>query len=195
MVGSLIWNPDGKRSLNRISTFKILCNSKVLIRSCLSDSLSLETETLPGGPVTSALAIPGAGGPGGPCISGQTVHTGPAPLPGKVFSDLTLTLAPPCTFYSLVQILPFEQHVPSGSSWASRKLQGFRKSGVSLGEVFQQSDIWLFPFPAAKPEILTHDKFVNGVFQCVAAGFPEPTIDWYFCPGTEQRWDDDLGSI
>ncbi|XP_003415931.2 mast/stem cell growth factor receptor Kit isoform X2 [Loxodonta africana] len=38
-----------------------------------------------------------------------------------------------------------------------------------------------------KPEILTSDRLVNGKLQCVAAGFPEPTIEWYFCPGTEQR--------
>ncbi|XP_037685759.1 mast/stem cell growth factor receptor Kit isoform X2 [Choloepus didactylus] len=36
-----------------------------------------------------------------------------------------------------------------------------------------------------KPEILTSDRLMNGMLQCVAAGFPEPTIDWYFCP--EQR--------
>ncbi|KAK2508701.1 hypothetical protein MC885_005852, partial [Smutsia gigantea] len=46
-----------------------------------------------------------------------------------------------------------------------------------------------------KPEILTHDKFVNGVFQCVAAGFPEPTIDWYFCPATEQRCSVPVGPV
>ncbi|XP_030897761.1 mast/stem cell growth factor receptor Kit [Leptonychotes weddellii] len=40
---------------------------------------------------------------------------------------------------------------------------------------------------AAKPEILTHESLVNGMLQCVVAGFPEPTVDWYFCPGTEQR--------
>jgi len=39
----------------------------------------------------------------------------------------------------------------------------------------------------AKPEILTHESLVNGMLQCVVAGFPEPTVDWYFCPGTEQR--------
>ncbi|XP_021557322.1 mast/stem cell growth factor receptor Kit isoform X5 [Neomonachus schauinslandi] len=38
-----------------------------------------------------------------------------------------------------------------------------------------------------KPEILTHESLVNGMLQCVVAGFPEPTVDWYFCPGTEQR--------
>ncbi|XP_020830990.1 mast/stem cell growth factor receptor Kit isoform X1 [Phascolarctos cinereus] len=38
-----------------------------------------------------------------------------------------------------------------------------------------------------KPEILTSDRLMNGLLQCVAAGFPKPTIDWYFCPGTEQR--------
>ncbi|XP_021563107.1 mast/stem cell growth factor receptor Kit [Carlito syrichta] len=38
-----------------------------------------------------------------------------------------------------------------------------------------------------KPEILTYDRLVNGTLQCVAAGFPEPVIDWYFCPGAEQR--------
>lgn len=41
--------------------------------------------------------------------------------------------------------------------------------------------------PAAKPEILTYDRLVNGMLQCVAEGFPEPTIDWYFCTGAEQR--------
>uniref|UniRef100_A0A8C8ALW2 Mast/stem cell growth factor receptor Kit n=1 Tax=Otus sunia TaxID=257818 RepID=A0A8C8ALW2_9STRI len=38
-----------------------------------------------------------------------------------------------------------------------------------------------------KPEILTLDILSNGILQCVAAGFPAPTIYWYFCPGTEQR--------
>nr|XP_048270845.1 mast/stem cell growth factor receptor Kit isoform X2 [Myodes glareolus] len=38
-----------------------------------------------------------------------------------------------------------------------------------------------------KPEILTSDRLQNGMLQCVAVGFPEPTIDWYFCTGTEQR--------
>ncbi|XP_038165571.1 mast/stem cell growth factor receptor Kit isoform X2 [Arvicola amphibius] len=38
-----------------------------------------------------------------------------------------------------------------------------------------------------KPEILTSDRLPNGMLQCVAEGFPEPTIDWYFCTGTEQR--------
>ncbi|KAL1791344.1 mast/stem cell growth factor receptor Kit isoform X2 [Sigmodon hispidus] len=38
-----------------------------------------------------------------------------------------------------------------------------------------------------KPEILTSDRLTNGMLQCVAAGFPKPTIDWYFCTGTEQR--------
>jgi hypothetical protein len=41
--------------------------------------------------------------------------------------------------------------------------------------------------PAAKPEILTYDRLINGMLQCVAEGFPEPTIDWYFCTGAEQR--------
>ncbi|XP_058523276.1 mast/stem cell growth factor receptor Kit isoform X2 [Ochotona princeps] len=38
-----------------------------------------------------------------------------------------------------------------------------------------------------KPKILTSSRLVNGVLQCVAAGFPEPTIEWYFCLGAEQR--------
>ncbi|XP_012579675.1 PREDICTED: mast/stem cell growth factor receptor Kit isoform X2 [Condylura cristata] len=38
-----------------------------------------------------------------------------------------------------------------------------------------------------KPVILTRDSLMNGMLQCVAEGFPEPTIDWYFCPGAEQR--------
>ncbi|EPY86475.1 mast/stem cell growth factor receptor Kit precursor [Camelus ferus] len=46
-----------------------------------------------------------------------------------------------------------------------------------------------------KPEILTHDRLANGMLQCVAAGFPEPTIDWYFCPGTEQRCSVPIGPV
>ncbi|NWI97534.1 KIT factor, partial [Pitta sordida] len=38
-----------------------------------------------------------------------------------------------------------------------------------------------------KPEILTLGMLSNDILQCVAAGFPAPTIYWYFCPGTEQR--------
>ncbi|XP_036271962.1 mast/stem cell growth factor receptor Kit isoform X1 [Pipistrellus kuhlii] len=36
-----------------------------------------------------------------------------------------------------------------------------------------------------KPEILSLERLTNGMLQCVAAGFPEPTIDWSFCPGSE----------
>ncbi|XP_020766081.2 mast/stem cell growth factor receptor Kit isoform X2 [Odocoileus virginianus] len=46
-----------------------------------------------------------------------------------------------------------------------------------------------------KPEILTHERLVNGMLQCVATGFPEPTIDWYFCPGTEQRCSVPIGPV
>ncbi|XP_060236756.1 mast/stem cell growth factor receptor Kit isoform X3 [Meriones unguiculatus] len=42
-------------------------------------------------------------------------------------------------------------------------------------------------FVNTKPEILTSDRLVNGILQCVAAGFPKPIIEWYFCTGTEQR--------
>ncbi|XP_054544350.1 mast/stem cell growth factor receptor Kit isoform X2 [Talpa occidentalis] len=46
-----------------------------------------------------------------------------------------------------------------------------------------------------KPVILTRDRLVNGMLQCVAEGFPEPTIDWYFCPGTEQRCSVPVGQV
>ncbi|XP_027453769.1 mast/stem cell growth factor receptor Kit isoform X1 [Callorhinus ursinus] len=46
-----------------------------------------------------------------------------------------------------------------------------------------------------KPEILTHESLVNGMLQCVVAGFPEPTVDWYFCPGTEQRCSVPIGPM
>uniref|UniRef100_A0A452TG87 Mast/stem cell growth factor receptor Kit n=1 Tax=Ursus maritimus TaxID=29073 RepID=A0A452TG87_URSMA len=46
-----------------------------------------------------------------------------------------------------------------------------------------------------KPEILTHESLVNGMLQCVVAGFPEPTVDWYFCPGTEQRCSAPVGPM
>ncbi|KAM4854587.1 mast/stem cell growth factor receptor Kit isoform 2-T2 [Thomomys bottae] len=38
-----------------------------------------------------------------------------------------------------------------------------------------------------KPEIVTYGRSTNDMLQCVAEGFPEPTIDWYFCVGVEQR--------
>ncbi|KAL6050581.1 hypothetical protein STEG23_023713 [Scotinomys teguina] len=42
-------------------------------------------------------------------------------------------------------------------------------------------------YVSTKPEILTSDRLKNGMLQCVAVGFPKPTIDWYFCTGAEQR--------
>ncbi|XP_060102337.1 mast/stem cell growth factor receptor Kit isoform X2 [Heteronotia binoei] len=41
-----------------------------------------------------------------------------------------------------------------------------------------------------KPEILSLDRLSNGMFHCVAAGYPAPTIDWYFCPLAEPRCSD-----
>ncbi|XP_015261603.1 PREDICTED: mast/stem cell growth factor receptor Kit [Gekko japonicus] len=41
-----------------------------------------------------------------------------------------------------------------------------------------------------KPEILSLDRLSNGMFHCVAAGYPAPTIDWYFCPPAEPRCSD-----
>ncbi|XP_066242256.1 mast/stem cell growth factor receptor Kit isoform X4 [Saccopteryx leptura] len=46
-----------------------------------------------------------------------------------------------------------------------------------------------------KPEILTRERLADGMLQCVAAGFPEPTIDWYFCPGAEQRCSVPVGPV
>ncbi|KAM8800610.1 mast/stem cell growth factor receptor Kit isoform 3-T3 [Rhynchonycteris naso] len=46
-----------------------------------------------------------------------------------------------------------------------------------------------------KPEILTRERLANGMLQCVAAGFPEPAIDWYFCPGAEQRCSIPVGPV
>ncbi|XP_054845636.1 mast/stem cell growth factor receptor Kit [Eublepharis macularius] len=45
-------------------------------------------------------------------------------------------------------------------------------------------------FVNTKPEILSLDRLSNGMFHCVAAGYPAPTIDWYFCPPTEPRCSD-----
>ncbi|KAJ6668530.1 hypothetical protein lerEdw1_012012, partial [Lerista edwardsae] len=41
-----------------------------------------------------------------------------------------------------------------------------------------------------KPEIITSDRLSNGMLHCVAAGYPAPTIEWYFCPTTEQSCSD-----
>ncbi|XP_077333603.1 mast/stem cell growth factor receptor Kit [Lithobates pipiens] len=45
-------------------------------------------------------------------------------------------------------------------------------------------------FVKTRPEILISDKLSNGMLQCVAAGFPVPSIEWVFCPGSEQRCTD-----
>ncbi|XP_075051843.1 mast/stem cell growth factor receptor Kit isoform X2 [Mixophyes fleayi] len=42
-------------------------------------------------------------------------------------------------------------------------------------------------FVKTKPEILIAEKVSNDVLQCVAAGFPLPSIEWSFCPGSELR--------
>nr|XP_060634516.1 mast/stem cell growth factor receptor Kit [Anolis sagrei ordinatus] len=41
-----------------------------------------------------------------------------------------------------------------------------------------------------KPEIVTSERLSNGMLHCVASGYPAPTINWYICPGTEQRCSD-----
>ncbi|XP_063776988.1 mast/stem cell growth factor receptor Kit [Pseudophryne corroboree] len=41
-------------------------------------------------------------------------------------------------------------------------------------------------FVKTKPEILIAEKFSNDLLQCVASGFPLPSINWYFCPGSDQ---------
>ncbi|KAG8591889.1 hypothetical protein GDO81_000346 [Engystomops pustulosus] len=38
-----------------------------------------------------------------------------------------------------------------------------------------------------KPEILIVEKLGNDMLQCVATGFPVPSIDWLFCPGSDSR--------
>ncbi|XP_054996120.1 mast/stem cell growth factor receptor Kit isoform X2 [Sorex araneus] len=45
-----------------------------------------------------------------------------------------------------------------------------------------------------KPSIVKHEQ-LNSVFQCTAEGFPEPTIDWYFCPVSEQRCSAPTGPV
>ncbi|XP_053559940.1 mast/stem cell growth factor receptor Kit isoform X2 [Bombina bombina] len=45
-------------------------------------------------------------------------------------------------------------------------------------------------FVKTRPEILIAERISNGMLQCVAAGFPAPTIEWFFCPGSEQRCTD-----
>ncbi|XP_048365897.1 mast/stem cell growth factor receptor Kit isoform X1 [Sphaerodactylus townsendi] len=41
-----------------------------------------------------------------------------------------------------------------------------------------------------KPEILSLDRLNNGMFHCVASGYPAPTVEWYFCPPSEPRCSD-----
>ncbi|KAM3938043.1 mast/stem cell growth factor receptor Kit isoform 3-T3 [Leptodactylus fuscus] len=41
-----------------------------------------------------------------------------------------------------------------------------------------------------KPEILIVEKLGHDMLQCVATGFPVPSIDWLFCPGSESRCSD-----
>ncbi|XP_006898149.1 PREDICTED: mast/stem cell growth factor receptor Kit-like [Elephantulus edwardii] len=48
------------------------------------------------------------------------------------------------------------------------------------------SSVTFSVYVTTKPEILTSDRLVNGKLRCVAEGFPEPVIEWYFCSGIEQ---------
>ncbi|XP_044155132.1 mast/stem cell growth factor receptor Kit isoform X2 [Bufo gargarizans] len=41
-----------------------------------------------------------------------------------------------------------------------------------------------------KPEILIVEKLGNDMLQCVATGYPAPSIDWLFCPGSDSRCTD-----
>ncbi|NP_001079177.1 KIT proto-oncogene receptor tyrosine kinase S homeolog precursor [Xenopus laevis] len=41
-----------------------------------------------------------------------------------------------------------------------------------------------------RPEILIAERTSEGTLQCVATGYPVPAIQWYFCPGSEQRCTD-----
>ncbi|XP_061440387.1 mast/stem cell growth factor receptor Kit [Rhineura floridana] len=41
-----------------------------------------------------------------------------------------------------------------------------------------------------KPEIVASDRLSNGLLRCMAAGYPAPKIDWYFCTAAEQRCSD-----
>ena len=151
------------------------------------------TETLPGGPATSV--IPEAG------RDQRPPHPQDEQSTRGLGSSNRESLFLGQTFTSAYLYLPFSgSHSPL---WATCSL----RVPLSFEKVFKNSEIVEgalvrfsssltyshFSLPPAKPEILTHDRLVNGMLQCVAAGFPEPTIDWYFCPGTEQRWDDYFG--
>lgn len=185
-VPTTTWNPDVRSPFNRIFTFQIIWSSNVSIRSSLSDSRSLKTEIPPGGPPS-----PEQGALGDPHVCRVDSRCcGWAPPTVPAFPGLTLTT--PSLYLPLgVQILPLNNMFPWGllqpregskdserMEWISVRLP----SSLTCG---------YFSFLAAKPEILTLEGLVNGMLQCVAAGFPEPTIDWYFCPGSEQRWDND----
>ncbi|XP_049645917.1 mast/stem cell growth factor receptor Kit [Suncus etruscus] len=54
---------------------------------------------------------------------------------------------------------------------------------VSNAEV--SSSVTFNVYVNTKPKILNDDQ-LNSMFQCVAVGFPEPTISWYFCAGSKQ---------
>ncbi|KAM5192518.1 mast/stem cell growth factor receptor Kit [Mantella aurantiaca] len=41
-------------------------------------------------------------------------------------------------------------------------------------------------FVKTRPEILNAERLSNGMLQCVATGFPVPSIEWVFCPGSDQ---------
>ena len=167
--------------------------AKSIGASAFSPVRQLGTETLPGGPATSV--IPEAGRAQRPTHPQDEQST----LGLDSFNQESLFLGQ--TFTSAYLYLPFTgSHSPL---WATCSL----RVPLILEKVFKNSEIvegalvrfsssltyGRFSLPPAKPEILTHDRLVNGMLHCVAAGFPEPTIDWYFCPGTEQRWDDYFG--
>ncbi|KAM8939505.1 mast/stem cell growth factor receptor Kit [Pelodytes ibericus] len=52
------------------------------------------------------------------------------------------------------------------------------------------SSVTFSVFVKTRPEILTAERISEDMLKCAAAGFPIPTIDWYFCSGNELRCQD-----
>lgn len=182
---------------NRISTSQfgtLVCRLESVVQ-ITAHYRSLEIEALSGGHVTFASAIPGTGSSRRtPTSAGWTVCIGAGQLwLWNPFSAWP-SRAPPSTLCLLVQIFPMNNMFSQGLLQPQEGSEDSKRVEWILVRFSSTLTYGHFSLPAVKPEILTHERLMNGMLQCVAAGFPEPTIDWYFCPGAEQRWDDYFGS-
>jgi hypothetical protein len=116
LAGTVTWNPNVRNSLNKISAIRTVGILVSWPEAIFQSPLRLK-QNLPGGPerVHRDLHVDRMGG--------DDPQLGTEHFSRTVFARWWwgwTSRPPPCIFHSLVQILPFEWHVPLGSSASGR---------------------------------------------------------------------------